>query len=961
MRLRVLSTARNLIKQYGFKGLCRAIWNKLQGRDLLAGFPGREQTYGFFGNAMKEWRSQREFVSELNMEKKIETFAYKPLISVVMPIYNAPPKWLAVAIDSVIAQSYTNWEIVAVDDGSKDRRCVSLLEEYSRKDDRVRLVCAKKNGGISAASNIGLREARGSFIALMDQDDAISNDAFFWMVEAINRSPDVDWLYSDECKVQPNEKVEPCDFILKPNWSPEFLYNFMYTGHLSVYRKKLVEDVGGFRSEYDFSQDYDLALRLAEATDKIVHVERILYYWRMIPTSGAAGGKDYARSSNLAALGDSFKRKNIAGNLGMYLRANCFHPLRVTNPVVSIIIPSDSTEMLKKCIEKLLGSETSYKNIEVVVVTNTKTGEEIRKLFSYAENIRICRYDKVYNFSDKCNVGVGEATGEYVIIYNDDVYPFSQSWIENLLEVMQYPGVGGASPITLYEDDTVQYAGMITGVPCMIGTAFNGMPFGYSESPAFNHFLIRDVSVLCGACMIMRRDFYLKIGGFDAVHTPTGHSDVDISFKIREQGFRCVFTPYAGLYHIGNHSWSNKKIVDKSDIFLLKRWPQYISEDPYFTQTIRKVFYRDVVHNFKINIPKAMRGGKEGKDILILSHELTRTGAPIVLKNVVRYFLDNGDWPVLASPVDGPLKEEFLEMGVPVIIDEGIVNGHWSFEHFARNFDLVFANTLAVGNAVSQLSNSLPHVIWWIHESEFAFSVFSNQIPEKLGKNVSVYSVSEYVERLLRKKNITTDGILQYGADDFLIGMSHEESGKKRFLVIGSVESRKGQDVAIKAFRKIPVEMRNKSTLVFIGQILDKNIETIVENAISEGCDIEVLAPMKHEKIMQLIFDSTAVLVPSRDDPLPVTATEALILGKPCIVSTHTGTASYIEDGINGLLFENENYDELMQKMVLVLNDAELSKKIGQNGRKLYEKEFSNEVFVDNFTRALDRTMKEHT
>lgn len=958
MSWRVLETAKKLIKQYGWKGLFRAIRNKLAGKNLLDGFQIDGERGTFFSNALKEWENQRNNAESTDQKKIIDCLKLKPLISVIMPIYNAPPKWLNLAVEALLDQTYENWELIAVNDGSKDKRGVSILEKFSQEDARIRLIHAPKNGGISAASNIGLKEAQGEYIALMDQDDEIPSDALFWMVDALNKNPDAEWLYSDECKVQPQEKVEPSDFILKPDWSPEFLYNFMYTGHLSIYKKSIIEKAGGFRSKFDFSQDYDLALRLSEVTEKIVHVERILYYWRMIPTSGAAGGKDFARISNVAALAEAFDRKMIPGNSEMHPIANRFHPILEKNPLVSIVIPSDSTKMLKRCIEGLLGDKTSYKNIEIIVVTNSKTGEDVEEIFSYTRNVRICAYDKIYNFSDKCNQGVRIAKGEYVIIYNDDVYPFSCNWIEVLLEVMQYPGVGGVSPVTLYENNTIQYAGMITGVSGMVGTAFNGLSYSDIESTAFNHFLMRDVSVLCGACMIMRRSLYLKIGGFDAVNTPTGHSDVDISFKIREQGLRCVYTSAAGLVHIGNHSWVNKKEMDKSDIFLLKRWGKYLEKDSYFTDTMRKVFYRDVVHNFKIYMPEDMLPNQRGKDILILSHELTRTGAPIVLKSVVRFFLEKGDWPVLASPVDGPLKDEFLKMGIPVIIDESITNGHWSFEHFARNFDLVFANTLAVGNAVSQLSDSLPRVIWWIHESEFAINAFRNVVPKKIGNNIFVYTVSEYVERLLKKHNIVSCGNLAYGVDDFIVEPETVTNNKEIFIVVGSIENRKGQDVAVKAFLELPEKIRCECELLFVGQVLDSSLEKTIMDAAEEGNNIKIIKPVEHDKVMQLVSEATAILVPSRDDPLPITATEAFILGKPCIVSDHTGTASFIEDGVDGFIFENEHENQLRDKMLHLLNDPQLAHDIGKRGRKLFENNFAYNIFEEKLSEIFEDSMK---
>lgn len=959
MRWKALETAKNLVKQYGWKGLFKAIRNKLMGRDLLDEFPIAVEKGTFFSNALRVWQNQRKDAESIDPKKEIATFGLTPLISFIMPIYNAPPKWLNLAVESLLNQTYENWELVAVNDGSKDKRGVSILEKFSQEDARIRLIHATKNGGISAASNIGLKEARGEYIALMDQDDEIPSDALFWMVSALNENPDAEWLYSDECKVQPREQVEPCEFILKPDWSPEFLYNSMYTGHLSVYKKGVIEKVGGFRSKFDFSQDYDLALRLAEITEKIVHVERVLYYWRMIPTSGAAGGKDFARISNVSALAEAFERKTIPGNPEMHPLANRFHPILEKNPLVSIVIPSDSTKMLKNCIEGLLGDKTSYKNIEIIAVTNSKTGEEIEEAFTYTKNVRICVYDKIYNFSDKCNEGVKVAKGEYVVIYNDDVYPFSINWLERLLEVMQYPNVGGASPITLYENSTIQYAGMITGVPGMVGTAFNGLPFGGIESPSFNHFLMRDVSVLCGACMIMRRSLYEEIGGFDGENTPTGHSDVDISFKIREKGLRCVFTPGAGLIHIGNHSWANKKTIDKSDIFMLKRWGKFISYDPYFPETVKKVFYRDIVHNFRVFYPETPIKNHSGRDVMIISHELTRTGAPTVLIDVARYFIENGDWPIVVSPIDGPLRNEFLEKGIPVIIDEGVTNGHWTFEHFARNFDLVVANTLAVATAIKQLSGSLPKVIWWIHESRFAFECFKNLLPCKLGNNISAYAVSDYTRKLMEEYKIPCSGNLMWGMDDFAEKFSVRENAEKEFIVAGSIEKRKAQDLAVDAFLELPREMRNKTKLTFYGSVLDEEIRRKINNIRNRGNEnVQLFDAIKRDDLIKEYARCTAVVVPSLDEPVSMTAVEAMVLSKPCIVSDMTGISSYITDGVDGLVFESGNADQLKEKMMQLLDNEELSKKIGENGRKLYEKELTYDIFANHFTGILDKVMK---
>ncbi len=952
-------TSKNLVIQYGKKGLVKGINNKLHGRNLLYGLnalPQNDIRAIFYDNALKVWIQQQSELSKEEQNNKISLFNKTPLISIIMPIYNAPVKWLNLAIESLKNQTYTNWELIAVDDGSKDKRGVAILENEALNDSRIKCYKSVKNGGISKASNIALSYANGEYIALMDQDDEISKDALFWMVDAINNNIDCDLFYSDECKIEPNEIVTPCDFIIKPDWSLEMLYNHMYTGHLSIYKKELVEKLGGFRSEYDFSQDYDLALRASIKTDKIFHVERILYYWRMIPTSGAAGGKDFARISNLKALNDYFKQIGINGKPEMYMFANRYHPILEKNPLVSIVIPSDSTSMLINCISKLVGSETSYQNLEIIIVANSKTCLEIEQYFEYCDCVKTCKYDKIYNFSDKCNEGVKIAKGEYVVIYNDDVYPTSCNWVEGLLEVMQYPGVGGVSPMTVYENHTIQYAGMITGVANQIGTAFNGLPEDFVETGAMNHFLLRDVSVLCGACMMMKTSLYNELGGFDSINTPTGHSDVDLSFKIREKGLRCVYNPSVKLVHIGNHSWANKKNVDKSTIYCLKRWGNYLANDPYFTQTMRKVFYRDIEFNYQMYIPKKNNEINEvvsnGKDVLLVTHELTRSGAPIVLKQAVKYFIERGYYPVVTSPVDGPLRQEFLDMGVPVIIDESIINGHWSFEHFARNFDLIIVNTIAASNAIKALSNSLPPVIWWVHEGEVAFQIFKNILPQNIGDNVSVYAVSQYTQSVMKKYGLNSNGILYYGFSENKNIPANYSNNNCNFLVVGKIESRKGQDIAIEAFKMLPEDVKNNSKLLIIGALGEQPMNDCVHEACKDK-NIEYLGLLPNNEVLKKYDQCCALLVPSRDEPMSIAATDAMSLSIPCIVSNNTGIASFIKDNVNGFVFNINNPSELAKKMLYLYENKNKAKEIGELGRKIYDEYFTYEKFAANLDKIV--------
>lgn len=904
------------------------------------------------------YNNQRMEFSETQYKEKIAILKNKPKFSVIMPIYNADPKWLEVAVQSLQKQYYENWELYAIDDGSLDRRCCALLQKMAMEDNRIIFYSCKKNGGISAASNIGLSLSKNEYFLLMDQDDEITPDALYWFAQELNDHPDADVIYSDECKI--NKNGELFDFYYKPDWSPALLLNHMYTSHLSLYRHDIVQKVGGFRSEYDFSQDYDLILRVSDITNNIYHIERVLYFWRALPTSGAAGGKEFSRVTNIAALQDWYKRQGQDYVFNPNSISNYGKTRQIQNPMVSIIIPSDSLDMLISCINNII-QKTSYTNYEIVPVTNSKTAKDLQEKFAYLQNLNVCHYNKIFNFSDKCNEGSKQAQGEYVVFYNDDVCPETSDWIERLLDIIYLKNVGGVSPLLRYEDGGIQYAGMMTNVPGMIGTSFHCYDYRAENYCIFQHNMVRNVSILSGACFLIKKDLFVQIGMFDAVNTPNGHSDVDISFKIMEKGLFNVCAPAAKMIHIGNHSWHAKDKADKADIFLLKRWGKYVSKEPYFTDSMKAVLYRDfqwkshVYSPEKLFLPKT----KNSKDVLLITHELTRTGAPVVLLELAKVLIRNDYFPVLTSPEDGPLKQEFLDLGVTVIVDESFKKENFLFERFARNFDYVIVNTIACGQAVKMLNNSLPPVLWWIHEGSVALDILKSQIPAEIGDNISVYCVSEYSKKIFNScinKNI---GILCYGIENQSKNIKNiRKTETINFITVGTVEGRKGQDVLLQAIKKLPQKYLYKSYFTLVGTSKDKKIVGDWLEYKKSYPNMKIINNMKHNELMELYSQMDCIITPSRDDPMPVVMTEGLMLQKICLCSTNCGTADYIEDGKNGFVFQSENADELAEKIMYIVDNFENLDSVRLSGRKLYEKYFTPEVFEKNILRIMENICK---
>ena len=346
---------------------------------------------------------------------------------------------------SVSGQTYDNWELCVVDGGSDQAETLATLQKWVSRESKIRLQRLEQNFGISENTNRALELATGDFVACVDHDDLLAPFALYELARAIGDFPDADIFYSDEDRwSEEGERHAP---FFKPEWSPELLYASMYIGHLTAYRRALVDQIGGFRKEFDLSQDYDFALRATERARAIHHIPHVLYHWREHPASGSAGGKPDARKTNLAALADAMRRRNLPAEIIEYPTANRARLKVPSWPRVSVIVPTDSPTRAQICLRDL-PRRTKYPDLEIVIVTNSKLLESLKSLEAENAAVRLVPYDKRFNFSDKCNLGAEAATGERLIFFNDDVEPAQPGWIQNLIEPLENPEVGAVAPKT---------------------------------------------------------------------------------------------------------------------------------------------------------------------------------------------------------------------------------------------------------------------------------------------------------------------------------------------------------------------------------------------------------------------------------------------------------------------------------------------------------------------------------
>jgi len=552
------------------------------------------------GNNYTDWIRRYDTLRKDNrtaIREQILRMNKQPLISIVMPTFNTKIEWLREAIDSVRGQLYENWELCIADDASTDDELREFLETVSKDDERIKVTFRLKNGHISKASNSALDLCTGDWVALLDHDDALAEHALYCVAEVINNNPDVQLIYSDEDKIRENgERWEP---YFKCDWNRDLFYSQNMISHLGVYRKKIIAEIGGFRAGFEGSQDYDLALRYIEKIDEkaIYHIPRVLYHWRMHAESTArqTDAKPYALIAGEKALQEHLDRTGISAKVERLIFGYRVHyKLPANPPLVSLIVPTrNAMHLLSTCIESIL-EITTYKNFEIIIVDN---GSDDPKIIQYFEtlrqmdDIRIIRDDQPFNYSRINNLAVTEARGEIVGFINNDIEVISPEWLDELVSICLQPGVGAVGAKLLYPDDTLQHAGVVLGIGGVGNHAFKHQPAAYNGYFS-RATLISSYSALTAACLVISKEVFLQVGGFDAENLAVAFSDVDLCLRVIEAGHRNVWTPYSLLYHHesatrGEDDTKEKQVRFAAEVGYMKsRWGDLLNDDPAYSPNL---------------------------------------------------------------------------------------------------------------------------------------------------------------------------------------------------------------------------------------------------------------------------------------------------------------------------------------------------------------------------------------
>lgn len=539
-------------------------------------------------NEYNKWLDENKYA------KEIKNLKYRPLISIVIPVYNVKREYLQECIDSVLNQTYDNFEICIADDCSTNEETVNTLKEYEKRDKRIKVVYRKTNGHISEATNSAIEIATGEFIGLLDNDDILDEYALYEVVSKLNENKDLDMIYTDEDKLNSNGEYSYPNF--KPDWSPDTFNSSNYICHFTVLRKSIVNKIGGFRSEYNGSQDYDLFLRFTEQTNKICHIPRILYHWRVIEGSTAAAGsnKNYAYEAGKLALEDSFKRKGIKANVEQIGNPQMFYVnyLLDKEPLISIIIPTrDKINILDRCLDSIF-NKTNYKNFEVIVVDNGSVEEETFKVFEQYKNkyknFKVQREDCEFNYSYLNNAAIKKCKGEYIVLLNNDTEVIYPNWLTDMVGYAAQPHVGCVGAKLLYPDTTIQHSGVVIGCGGVASHAYVGTgreAFGYMGrliSP-FNW------AAVTAACLMIKKSKFEEVDGLDE-KLRVAYNDVDLNLKILEKGYYNVILPKVELFHYesisrGSDFDPKNKVRFMSEFdYMISKWKENIITDKFYNQ-----------------------------------------------------------------------------------------------------------------------------------------------------------------------------------------------------------------------------------------------------------------------------------------------------------------------------------------------------------------------------------------
>lgn len=678
-----------------------------------------------------------------DLEAALAATSNLPRISIVTPVYDTPPAYLRAMIASVRNQIYSDWELCIADDASTSAETRAVLNEIESLDSRIHIAHCGTNGGISAATNTAAALATGEVLLFLDHDDLLTPDCLAWFALLYANEPETDLAYSDDDKICEDGRRYAPQF--KPDWAPTLLLSFMYMSHALTVRRSLFQTLGGFRSNFDGSQDYDFALRAVERARSVGHVPRILYHWRASAgsTARSGGAKPHSFEAGRLAVQDALDRRGVAAravhpdwalaaSVGMFsVKFPDF------GPRVTIIVPTwNNADLLRQCVLSL--AATTYTNYDLLVIDNGSDETDALELLAEIDGrdgcrvVRIERQAEGFSFAALMNEAAALATGDYLLFLNNDTRVISPEWLSQMIGHAQTEGVGCVGALLRFEDGSVQHAGIIHGFnDGLVGHAFRHAPphdWGYMGFIRSS----REYSAVTAACMLTPRALFQDMGGFDETNFAVAYNDVDYGFRIAERGLRSIYCAEAELFH---YEGKSRGYVDNPQEASNLRRLYGDWRDPWFNVNLTTD-----VETFEPAARRLPRLNMRPVKVVAVTHNLNSEGAPNTLFDLVSGLAAAGVVkPVVLSPRDGPLRAQYEALGIEVRLFAAPPSDPGGFQNAVDRLaslimglgaEVAIVNTLQMFFAVTAADQAGIASLWCQHESEPWQTYFDYLAPE---------------------------------------------------------------------------------------------------------------------------------------------------------------------------------------------------------------------------------------
>ena len=945
-----------------------------------------QTNYGY-QNWMERTEPQEAELAE--QRERQATWGYRPLLSIITPVYNPGLNVLQDTVQSVLDQTYPHWELCLAN-ASTNPEIAPLLAELAGQDARIRVKQLDENLGISANSNRALEMATGEFVALLDHDDLLAPNALYEVVVALNDDPHLDLIYFDEDKISEDGTTRTAPWFKPSRWSPDYLLSTNYLMHC-VLRRQLLVDVGGFDPVMDGAQDWDLSLRVMARSPKLHHIPKVFYHWRQVEGSAArdANAKPWAYAAQERCITAHLQRLGFEEIQVSFPRLGV---VRIHWPTqgakASIIIPTkNNLGLLQACLDSIL-TKTTYPNYEILVVDNGSDDPEVdiyyQTVLAQEARVRVLSYPHPFNYHSINNWGVQQSNGDVVVLLNNDTEVIEPTWLEELVGWAMRPEVGVVGAKLKRPNGLLQHVGMIVGLMGHASHIFEDCedhaytPFGSVDS-------YRNYHSVTGACIAVRRTVFDEVHGLDEAYI-VGYGDIDFCLRVGEAGYRVVYTPFAELLH---HEGGTRGLsLPTSDVLRasVKMYDLVQAGDGYFNPNLsyssrqpalalgieeeRGERLVRIMREFgciglsmstadwdqlRATLPPqlgAMKGQPSakaragGRRVLFVTHELTRSGAPILLFKLAQYFREQGYEVQAVCSVDGDLKQDYLASNIPITILPHLLQDARAVLPLLYDVDLLVCNTILTWRVIYAARAFNRPTFWLLHETLFGQALAKEQprIGLALKAATQIIFPSQTTAELYREyfppphtmcyvhAGLDVDVHLQPTEPIF-----EKKSAEMHVLCLATIERRKGQDVLLDAVAALPREVGQKVQVHFIGrQHIDKSFARQMRWRTFWRRNVHLQNEIPSGQASQYILQCDVFALTSRDEALPLSVIEAMAYGRAILCTKAGGLAEVIRSGENGFAADSEDAATLAQQLTQLYHDPTLRNRLGQAARADY-------------------------